>query len=198
HGSFEAHEPGYLHVDIKYLPQMVDESARRHLFVAIDRATRRVFVRLYPAQTAANARRFLRDLQRAAPMTITRVLTDNGKAFTGRLFGLRRRAASGQHEFDLLCAEPGIEHRLTPPMRPQTNGMVERFNGRIGDVLRSHRFHSGEDPDQTLLRYVHLYNSQLPQSALKGRTPIAGLKDWQRQRPELFWKRVHNHAGCDN
>ncbi|MBL3576426.1 hypothetical protein JMM62_21325, partial [Rhodovulum sulfidophilum] len=42
-----------------------------------------------------------------------------------------------------------------------------------------------------------LYNSQLPQSALKARTPIDALKDWQRQRPELFRKRVYNHAGCD-
>ncbi|MBL3576471.1 hypothetical protein JMK10_08925, partial [Rhodovulum sulfidophilum] len=43
-----------------------------------------------------------------------------------------------------------------------------------------------------------LYNSQLPQSALKARTPIDALKDWQRQRPELFRKRVYNHAGCDS
>ena len=197
HGTFKAYEPGYLHIDIKYLPQMADEDRRRYLFVAIDRATRWVFVRIYPAQTAANARRFLRDLDRAAPMKITRVLTDNGKAFTDRLFGLRKRAASGQHEFDTLCADLGIEHRLAPPMRPQTNGMVERFNGRIEDILQSHRFHSGEDLEQTLLRYVHLYNSQLPQAALKGRTPITALKDWQRQRPELFRKRVYNHAGCD-
>ncbi len=41
-------------------------------------------------------------------------------------------------------------------MRPQTNAMVERFNGRIEDVLQSHRFRSGEGPAQTLLRYVHL------------------------------------------
>ena len=194
HGTFKAYEPGYLHIDIKYLPQMADEDRRRYLFVAIDRATRWVFVRIYPAQTAANARRFLRDLERAAPMKITRVLTDNGKAFTDRLFGLRKRAATGQHEFDLLCADFGIEHRLAPPMRPQTNGMVERFNGRIEDILQSHRFHSGEDLEQTLLRYAHLYNNQLPQSVLKGRSPINALKDWQRQRPELFRKRVYNHA----
>ncbi|MCE8433875.1 integrase core domain-containing protein, partial [Rhodovulum sulfidophilum] len=73
----------------------------------------------------------------------------------------------------------------------------ERFNGRIEDVLQSHRFHSGEDLEQTILRYVHLYNSQLPQSALKAKTPIDALKDWQRQRPELFRKRAYNHAGCD-
>ncbi len=56
---------------------MADEDRRRYLFVAIDRATRWVFVRTYPAKTAADARRFLRNLERAAPMKITRVLTDN-------------------------------------------------------------------------------------------------------------------------
>ncbi len=123
-------------MDVKYLPQMADESLRRYLFVAIDRATRWVFIRIYNSKTAANARRFLRDLERVCPMQIRTVLTDNGKEFTDRLFGLRKRAATGKHEFDQLCAELGIEHRLTPPQHPQTNGMVERFNGRIEEVLQ--------------------------------------------------------------
>jgi len=42
--------------------------------------------------------------------------------------------------FDRVCADNHIEHRLIKPRRPQTNGMVERFNGRIADVLRTHRF----------------------------------------------------------
>jgi transposase-like protein len=46
---------------------MADETSRRYLFVAIDRATRWVFVRVYNNKTAANARRFLRDLERACP-----------------------------------------------------------------------------------------------------------------------------------
>lgn len=41
--------------------KMADESSRRYLFVAIDRATRWVFIRVFNAKTAANARRFLRD-----------------------------------------------------------------------------------------------------------------------------------------
>ena len=174
------------------------EDRRRYLFVAIDRATRWVFVRIYPAQTAANARKFLRDLERAAPMKITRVLTDNGKAFTDRLFGLRRRAATGNHEFDRLCDDLGIERRLAPPMHPQTNGMVERFNGRIEDILQRHRFRSGEDLEQTIRRYVRLYKGQLPQSVLKGRTPIDALKVWHHERPELFRKQPYNHTGCDS
>ncbi len=168
HKAFKAYEPGYLHVDVKYLPQMADESSRRYLFVAIDRATRWVFIRIYSSKTAANARRFLRDLERACPMQIRTVLTDNGKEFTDRLFGLRKRAATGKHEFDQLCSDLGIDHRLAPPLHPQSetdqetvrgtvspaNGMVERFNGRIEEVLQSHHFRSGEDLESTLHRYV--------------------------------------------
>ena len=40
HAPFAADEPGYVHIDVKYLPQMADEDRRRYLFVAIDRAQR--------------------------------------------------------------------------------------------------------------------------------------------------------------
>jgi len=49
HSGFKAYEPGYLHIDVKYLPQMADETSRRYLFVAIDRATRWVFIRVFKA-----------------------------------------------------------------------------------------------------------------------------------------------------
>jgi transposase InsO family protein len=52
----------------------------------------------------------------------------------------------------MLCTALDIEHRLTPPKSPQTNGMVERFNGRIEEVLQSHRFRSGEELETTLHR----------------------------------------------
>lgn len=89
--SFKAYEPGYLHIDIKYLPQMADETRRRYLFVAIDRATRWIYVALKPNKTAASAERFLKALHTACPIKITRILTDNGKEFTDRLFANRAR-----------------------------------------------------------------------------------------------------------
>jgi hypothetical protein len=75
--------------------------------------------------------------------------------------------------------------------------MVERFNGRISDVLKTNRFDSREDLEQTLLRYVHLYNHQLPQSALDSKPPIMAMKEWHKTHPELFKKRPYNHAGLD-
>ena len=38
--TFKDYEPGFLHMDIKYLPQMPDENERRYLFVAIDHGQR--------------------------------------------------------------------------------------------------------------------------------------------------------------
>ena len=68
------------------------------------------------------------------------VLTDNGTEFTDRFGGAfytRRTAGTGQHAFDRVCAAHGIRHKLTRPYRPQTNGMVERFNRRIAEALAS-------------------------------------------------------------
>jgi hypothetical protein len=74
---------------------------------------------------------------------------------------------------------------------------VERFNGRIEDVLQSHHFRSGEELEATLHRYVWLYNQQLPQSALGSKTPLQAMKDWHKLKPELFKKQPYYRPGCD-
>ena len=65
--SFKAYEPGHLCIDVKYLPQMADESSRRYIFVAIDRATRWIFIAVKAAKTAAAAKSFLAALAPAPP-----------------------------------------------------------------------------------------------------------------------------------
>jgi len=164
---------------------------------------------IHPNKSAALARAFLKALAKACPIKITRLLTENepqakfqrsynGKEFTDRLFGTRDCQPSGEHEFDQLCQALGIEHRLTKPRTPQTNGMVERFNGRISDILKTHHFRSGEDLRATLHRYVDLYNHQLPQAALGGKTPLEAMKEWFKSNPELFHRRPYDRPGCDN
>ncbi|TSE30783.1 hypothetical protein Tchar_02377 [Tepidimonas charontis] len=75
--------------------------------------------------------------------------------------------------------------------------MVERFNGRIADILRTHHFHCGEELEATILRYVWLYNHQPPQKALGHVSPIQAMIQWQRSHPELFNRRVTNQPGHD-
>ncbi|MBT6298368.1 MAG: DDE-type integrase/transposase/recombinase, partial [Rhodobacteraceae bacterium] len=69
-----------------------------------------------------------------------------------RLFGVHRRAVTRRPAFETFCSTLGIEHRLTPPRSAQTNGMVERINGRIGRALQSCHVRSGEGRETTLHR----------------------------------------------
>ncbi len=49
-----------------------------------------------------------RDQKRACPIHIRTIPADNGKGFTDRRFGMRKRTAIAGHAFDRLCAGPGI------------------------------------------------------------------------------------------
>ena len=200
--TFKDYEPGFLHIDIKYLPQMPDETSRRYLFVAIDRATRWVYLEIYADQTEASSVDFLSKVKAACPIKIVKLLTDNGSQFTDRFTSRKKDAEgksipSGKHVFDVLCKQFQIEHRLIPPRHPQTNGMVERFNGRISEIVNQTRFGSAAELESTLRSYMKIYNHSIPQRALKHQTPIEALKKWQQEKPELFVKRVYNQAGLD-
>ena len=105
---------------------------------------------------------------------ITKVLTDNGKEFTDRFCATGQRQPMGAHAFDRVCTANRIEHRLTKPRTPQTNGMSERFNGRSAEVLATTRFDSTEHLADTIKRYVqglqsaHPAESTGPQSSPSG------------------------------
>lgn len=118
HKTFTDFAPGFLHVDIKYLPQMADEIARHNLFVAIDRATRWVYVRIYADQSEMSNTHFLCRLHATAPMKIDKLPTDNDSQFTDRCTA-KRKQPSGDRALDRECAKLDIGHRLIKPRHPQ-------------------------------------------------------------------------------
>ena len=81
-----------------------------------------------------------------------------------------------RHLFVAIDAEFDIEHRLAPPRHPQTNGMVERLNGRISELVAQTRFSSAAELETTLKLYLATYNHSIPQRALHHRAPIKALK----------------------
>jgi hypothetical protein len=79
--------------------------------VAIDRASCWVFTAVYRNKTAANAWRLLRDRERACPIHIRTILTDNEKEFTDRLLAcesaLQRDSMSSTSFAQLLVLNTG-------------------------------------------------------------------------------------------
>ena len=135
-GTFESAPIGFIHIDLKHLPALERKS---YAFVAIDRATRFVYVEIHPRRDAETAAVFPQAFLAHFPHPVHTILTDNGSEFTDRfavdMKNKPKDRPSGNHPFDKLCKKRGIVHRLIRPYRPQTNGMVERFNRRIAEAI---------------------------------------------------------------
>ncbi len=168
-GKFKEYELGFVHLDVKHLPKLRTrdgEWRKRFLFVAIDRRSRSVHLAVRDDETEASAVAFLAEALAAFPFRVTRVLTDRGSCFT----------AEG---FEKACRKLGVEHRKTRPYTPRTNGMVERFNGRVRRVQRevlgltiaSHR-----DLERLLVGFNGAYNARR-QRVLDGRSPEAVVRE---------------------
>ncbi len=63
-------------MDVTYLPKI--NGSKHYLFVAIDRATRTLYYKIYDAKTSANTEAFMIECIDFFPFGITHVLTDNG------------------------------------------------------------------------------------------------------------------------
>jgi len=119
---FATYAIGYFHIDIA---EVRTEEGKLHLFVAVDRTSKLAFARLEERANTDTASGFLRALIEAVPYRIHTVLTDNGVQFChAPRYRDGPTARYSLHLFDRICREHGIEHRLTKPNHPWTNGQV--------------------------------------------------------------------------
>jgi len=132
-------------------------------WVIVSRSNARVYLEIHEDKSAEAATRFLAKVLANAPFVVRTVLTENGKEFTDRFCPAGEREPTGRHPFDRPCSEKRIVHRLIQPRHPKTNGMVERFNGRIAEILHSERFVSAADLQETLTQYLWAYNGIPPE-----------------------------------
>ena len=176
--TFKDDDPGFVHVDVKYLPRMPDEDAHRYPFVGIDRASRWVYVAILGEKTAMNAAGFLQRLIAKAPFKVQKVLTDNGQEFTYRCRATDERDPTGRHRFDRACEQHDIDHPLIQPRHPQTNGRVERFNGRISAVLATTPFDAAQSLADTLSRSVRRCSSSDSPARVRAHRAGSGPARW--------------------
>jgi len=121
---FKRYPIGFFHVDIA---ELQTAEGRLYLFVAIDRTSKFAVTQLVDKADRRTAWEFLEQLLEAVPYKIHTILTDNGIQFAEQPRN-RNTAFSRQMRFDMICEANDIEHRLTKPNHPWTNGQVERMN----------------------------------------------------------------------
>lgn len=177
---FKSYPIGYFHLDIA---EVQTEEGKLYLFVAIDRTSKFAFAELHERMTRLVAAEFLRHLIAAVPYNIHTILTDNGIQFANR--------ESDRYAFPLLfdriCAKHEIEHRLTKPNHPWTNGQVERMNRTLKEAtVYRYYYDTHQQLREHLATFLMAYNFAKRLKTLKGLTPYEYIYQQWQIHPERF------------
>jgi transposase InsO family protein len=133
--------------------------------VAVDDASRLAFVGIYPNEGDVSAGDFVQrlfDFYAKHDIKVERLMTDQHPTYR-----LSRRFAA-------QLAALGIQHRMTRPYRPRTNGKAERFIQTLLDEWAySKAYRSNLERSLALRRWLDFYNRRRPHSGLGDRPPIA-------------------------
>jgi transposase InsO family protein len=183
--KFKSYPIGFFHIDIT---EVRTEEGKLHLFVAIDRTSKLVVAKLYQRATMLNAKNFLESLLKAVPYKIHTILTDNGIQFADLP---KNRGGSTAllrgHPFDRVCQQNNIEHRLTKPNHPWTNGQVERINRTIKEAtVNRYYYRNYKQLSEHLDTFILAYNFAKRLKTLHGLTPYEFIINSWVQSPNLF------------
>ncbi len=195
--KFKSYPIGYFHIDIA---EVRTEEGKLYLFVAIDRTSKFAYAELHDRAVRQTASDFLKAVIKAVPYKIHTVLTDNGIQFA--YLPKHRSGPTAQymrHMFDMVCTTNGIEHRLTKPNHPWTNGQVERMNRTLKEATVK-RYHYGTHGQ--LKEHIHTflmaYNFAKRLKTLKGLTPYEHIcRVWTTQPKRFSLNPLHHTLGLN-
>ena len=188
--KFKDYEIGYLHVDITE----VKLETKFYIFVAIDRISKFVVVRIFEKQTMENAVDFLQEVVESFPYKIHTILTDNGAQFTYQLLAKHLRPKTF-HPFDLLCKKHAIKHKLTKFRHPWTNGQVERFNRTLKDgTVKTYHYDSVKQLEKHLQEFILAYNFAKRLKSLKFKNPFEFIIEKFKEKPNLFYQNPFHYS----
>ncbi len=185
--AFKETKIGYIHIDSA---QFRSAEGKTHMFLAIDRVSKFVYVEFHPTAEMATGGAFMRNVIKALPYQIHTVLTDNDVAFTKNA---STKWDGMRHVFDRACDEHGIGHRLTKPYHPWTNGQAERMNRTVKDAtIKVLHYETTQALCAHVLAFVAAYNFAKHLKALRWRTPFQTICEAWKADPTSFKVNPHH------
>ena len=193
---FKRYPIGFFHIDIA---ELRTAEGKLYLFVAIDRTSKFAVAQLVEKADRKTAWEFLELLLEAVPYRIHTILTDNGIQFAEQPRN-RNTIISRPMRFDLICEANGIEHRLTKPNHPWTNGQVERMNRTIKDAtVKRYHYDSHDQLRSHLADFLDAYNFARRLKTLSGLTPYEYIcKIWTSEPDRFIVDPIHPDAGTEH
>src|ERR671911_1497202 len=204
--KFKSYPIGFFHIDIA---EVRTAEGKLYMLVAIDRTSKFAFVELHEKVTRRVAGNVLRALITAVPYRVHTVLTDNGTHFTEPSGNgwtpdeikqmLARKQLFRAHSFEIACAKNDVEHRLTKPRHPWTNGQVERMNRTIKEATVKRFHYNSHDQLRThLADFVAAYNFARRLKTLRGLTPYEAIcKAWAEEPHRFTLNPLHQLPGLN-
>jgi transposase InsO family protein len=157
-----------------------------HMSLALVRVTKFVYVAFFGAATKLNGAQFLRKVVEAFLYAIRTVLTNNGAAFAEqpRYHGGMSDSRGGGHIFERVCRQHDIDHRLTKPYHPWTDGQAERMNRTVKEAtIKAFHYPDLEDLKAHALAFVTAYHFAKHLKALRWRKPFQAVCDAWGEEP---------------
>ena len=194
--KFKRYPMGYFHIDIA---ELRTNEGKLYLFVAIDRTSKFAVAQLVDKANRKTAWEFLEAVLEAVPYKIHTILTDNGIQFCERQRN-RNTPYSRPMRFDMICATNAIEHRLTKPNHPWTNGQVERMNRTIKDAtVKRYHYENHNQLRMHLRDFLDAYNYARRLKTLSGLTPYEYIcKIWTSEPDRFILNPIHQMPGLNN
>ena len=204
--KFATYPIGYFHID---LAEVRTAEGKLRMLVAIDRTSKFAFVELHEKVLRSTAADFLRRLVAAVPYKVQTVLTDNGTHFTtpgnvcSAAADIKVAIEAGEiiwaHAFETACARLDINHRLTKPKHPWTNGQVERMNRTLKEAtVKRYHYDTHEQLRTHLGDFVSAYNFARRLKTLKGLTPYEYVcKIWTKEPHRFSSSPIHQFPGLN-
>lgn len=172
--KFRKYARGFLHIDTIIAPKI--NGKRYYIFTCIDRVTKIAFIWVTEKRTMEMGKQFLAKVIAFYPYLIHYILTDNGPEFSYK-FLPKKRQTKKEHPFDTVCKTNKIQHRTIKFRHPWTNGMVERFNGKVKTkVIKRYIFAGKADLEEKLISYLNSYNFDVKLKQLGYKTPAGYLQ----------------------
>ena len=113
------------------------------------------------------------------------------KAATGYALCVFSRELNSASRRSKNKATTYVIHKRPRSRRPSIPGHCSTGTGGQSSA-------GADNLEQTLHRFVWLYNHRIPQKALHHEAPIQALKRWQQSHPDLFSKQVRDRPGPDS